>query len=540
MAQESFKIDIRPDVAALRIFRSMSFTHYYALGEFVDNSITSALKNLDALKKLNGPDYELTVRINFQKEDNSLTVIDNAAGISRDEIERALRTGIPPADTSVGLSRHGVGMKAAGLWWGNTIIVETYPLGDVNGWRAIIDISEDGDLDNMISVDPIPMRSFPGTKITVTGLWQKTPQAKTVTTIRSYLPSIYRNYLKTEGLRDGLRCKIFYEDKALEFQPPKLLNAPYWPDKSGPLKNAPELEWLENVDIELSTGAHIAGWVGILAKTSRDYSGFFLHYRGKGISGVVPLNIDKSEDMREAKDAISRSAYKPRKIFGTPGQYPDISYIGEFDITAFGKTISTDSPLWSPVDEQEFIEKLYEIMENPDKNFIAMAKNYRRNQVKDKYDEAEDKLSDEEQIAKIQEGLDGRIDHSNPNNEIPNNPISNLADDSDGVDDALNIALHDKEGHIHNFNVRIIKDRSQDFLTIEEDDSQRSHQIRINQFHPSLDDVYPNTEVRKTLQILGLGMAASEVFLTDGRKSLIRKKMNEVLAMFDLKNKKDA
>jgi hypothetical protein len=76
-------------------------------------------------------------------------------------------------------------------------------------------------------------------------------------------------------------------------------------------------------------------------------------------------------------------------------------------------------------------------------------------------------------------------------------------------------------------------------LTIEEDDSQRSHQIRINQFHPSLDDVYPNTEVRKTLQILGLGMAASEVFLTDGRKSLIRKKMNEVLAMFDLKNKKD-
>jgi hypothetical protein len=172
MAQESFKIDIRPDVAALRIFRSMSFTHYYALGEFVDNSITSALKNLDALKKLNGPDYELTVRINFQKEDNSLTVIDNAAGISRDEIERALRTGIPPADTSIGLSRHGVGMKAAGLWWGNTIIVETYPLGDVNGWRAIIDISEDGDLDNMISVDPIPMRSFPGTKITVTGLWQ--------------------------------------------------------------------------------------------------------------------------------------------------------------------------------------------------------------------------------------------------------------------------------------------------------------------------------------------------------------------------------
>jgi hypothetical protein len=539
MTQESFKIDIRPDVAALRIFRSMSFTHYYALGEFVDNSITSALKNLDSLRKLNGPDYELTVRIDFQKDENSLTVIDNAAGISRNEIERALRTGIPPADTSVGLSRHGVGMKAAGLWWGNTIIVETYPLGDTNGWRAVIDISEDGDLDNYISVDPIPMRSFPGTKITVTGLWQKTPQSKTVTTIRSYLPSIYRNYLKTDGTAEGLRCKIYYEDKPLEFQPPKLLTAPYWPDKSGPLKNAPEIEWKENVDIGLSTGAHIKGWVGILAKTSRDYSGFFLHYRGKGISGVVPLNVDKTQDMREAKDAISRSAYKPRKIFGTPGQYPDISYIGEFDITAFGKTISTDSPLWSPSDEQEFIDKLYEIMDSPEKNFLAMAKNYRRKKDKDRYDEIEDKISDEEQAARIQEGLDGRIDHSTPDNDDLSQTSYDPSSDSESGEEALSISLHDKEGHVHNFNVRIIKDRSQDFLTIDEDEDLRTHEIRINQFHPSLDDIYPNTEVRKTLQILGLGMAASEVFLTDGRKSLVRKKMNELLSMFDLKKQND-
>ena len=135
--------------------------------------------------------------------------------------------------------------------------------------------------------------------------------------------------------------------------------------------------------------------------------------------------------------------------------------------------------------------------------------------------------------------MDGRIDHSSPSNEDSKDTPSNFANVNEDVDDALNISLHDKEGHIHNFNVRIIKDRSQDFLTIEEDESLRTHQIRINQFHPSLDDVYPNTEVRKTLQILGLGLAASEVFLTDGRKSLIRKKMNELLAMFDLKNKKD-
>ena len=57
MVEDTFKVDIRPDVAALRIFRSMSFTPWYALGEFVDNSITSSIKSLPSLKKLNGYNY---------------------------------------------------------------------------------------------------------------------------------------------------------------------------------------------------------------------------------------------------------------------------------------------------------------------------------------------------------------------------------------------------------------------------------------------------------------------------------------------------
>jgi hypothetical protein len=42
---EDFDIDITPDISALKIFRNVSFTPWYAIGEFVDNSITSALKN---------------------------------------------------------------------------------------------------------------------------------------------------------------------------------------------------------------------------------------------------------------------------------------------------------------------------------------------------------------------------------------------------------------------------------------------------------------------------------------------------------------
>lgn len=60
---DSFDVNIQPDVSALRMFRSMSFTPWYALGEFVDNSITSAMKNKDALVAVNGRDYRLRERI---------------------------------------------------------------------------------------------------------------------------------------------------------------------------------------------------------------------------------------------------------------------------------------------------------------------------------------------------------------------------------------------------------------------------------------------------------------------------------------------
>ena len=46
---DDFDIDITPDISALKIFRNVSFTPWYAIGEFVDNSITSALKNINEL-----------------------------------------------------------------------------------------------------------------------------------------------------------------------------------------------------------------------------------------------------------------------------------------------------------------------------------------------------------------------------------------------------------------------------------------------------------------------------------------------------------
>ena len=528
---ENFKVDIRPDVAALRIFRNMSFTAWYALGEFVDNSLSSAIKNVDRLKEQNGPDYQLRISIDFDKEANSLTVEDNAAGIARSEIERALRTGQPPVDTQIGLNKHGVGMKAAALWWGQALTIETYPLGEEFGWKAKIDITAEGDIENLIEVVSIPWRGFSGTKIYVENLWQKTPVAKTVTAIRSYLPSIYRSYLNPEFTSKQFECSIIYDGKPLKFEGPTFLVAPFYPDKFGPVIGAKPIRWQLNVDIKLTTGKRITGWVGLMTPTSSFYNSFFLHYRGKGIAGAVPTNIDDKQNSDELKTAISKAAYRPNAIFGAPGNYPGIRYFGEFDMTDFGKTITTDSPLWSPVEEDEFVTKLKDLMSRPEMDFPAMGRNYRDpKKIKDKIEENDDQNDMRDEARKLQGALDRQVNHKvdidAPNSSLTSEEIAGTISDSDYLEFTLR---DDDDSEEHSFQVRIIRDKSQPFIDIIESDNNEANIIRLNEYHPGLLDITMNREARKLFLRLGAILGAAEVMITQVGKDKIRFKANTFL-----------
>ena len=150
---DDFNVDITPSVTTYELYQIASYTHWFAIGEFIDNSITSALRNQKELVAKNGKDYQLKVEISFPVGTNSLVVEDNAAGITRKDMQRALKTGVPPEDTSIGLSKHGVGMKAASLWWGEHVIIDTYPLEEPNGWHVEIDVSEKGEVTSVVHVE---------------------------------------------------------------------------------------------------------------------------------------------------------------------------------------------------------------------------------------------------------------------------------------------------------------------------------------------------------------------------------------------------
>lgn len=509
---QEFDVDIRPDISALKMFRSLSFTPWYAIGEFVDNSISSYLRNRKLLEERTRG-YQLVIQVYIDERSGSLVIEDNAAGIDQDEIPRALRTGNPPEDRDF-LNLHGVGMKAAAFWWGECLKIETWPVGAATGWSLTIDLRDyDGGDNHPVHVRALPPRSMPGTRITIGQLWQDLPQsAKTRRAIGNYLPAIYRRFFGEYA--DGMPIRIVYEGKDLSFEPPALLEEPFWPSPDGP-DNDPPVLWKRDVVIQLSSGKQVTGWIGILETMSRELSGFVLHYRGKGVGGVTPVG-----------ERDQAAGFRPRRIFGQSGGYRAQSYIGEFDVSAFGKSITTDSTLWSQEEEDEFVDRVLEVLQDPEMNFWAMAVNFKRRK-KDQQDAARLLAATAHEANSMANEAAGRASHERDTDDAPTTLTAPTSDE-------VSFTIVDKEVHEHEFILRFIcDDRFGPFLSLLEDQHGRHHIIGVNENHAAFDGLPPmNVAMRTLLTRFALAFGAAEV-LTDLRdKEAIRAKFNNHLTYF--------
>lgn len=517
--KEAFEVDVTPDAAALQIFKNLTFTPWFALGEFVDNSITSALLNIEELRQIYGPDYRLRVDIDFH-EDGSITVDDNAAGIKPEEFARALKTGDAPPVSDRGLSVHGAGMKAAAFWWGQILTIDSWALTATNGWRVQVDVEEIATAHSgFVKVNPIPRRRDPGTRIRIEGLWQKMPQTKTLSAIRAYLPSIYRLFLNDHSHSEtGLKMDLVFLGQVLEYQAPELLFEPFWPSRNGPESGSMPKLWRRNVCLKLGSGKTVEGWVGIRDVMNRDLSGFFLHYRGKGIAGVSPADADVAS-MRS-----DQSAYKPRQIFGQQGSYRDQTIIGEFDVSGFGKSLTTDSVKWSAEDQDDFIEKILAELKDPELNIWAMSQNFMRQKRKrgrKQQEESAQVVSDEVERLKRRTDTSG-VDHSNRPEEFE--PVGDF-------EEFQEITIHDREGHEHRFQIFMVKERQRPLIQVIDLDEDVS-QLVLNEAHPSLDDLGPiEGQLLQLFTRFGLALGGAEVFSNQLDRSATRRKFEDILQL---------
>jgi hypothetical protein len=348
-------IDIRPGVSVLSVLRHLNYQPWFALAEFVDNSLQSYLQNRDALVKLTPYNSVLHVSIDVETHSGGTIIIrDNAAGIAPIDFPRAFRTAEVPPDQS-GLSEFGMGMKSAACWFASKWSVRTSALGDPNERTIHFDIDRivEDTLQELDVKKKFSTETTHFTEVRLESLHNK-PQSRTVSKIKDHLASIYRVFI-----RDGL-LELKYNDELLTYDDPAALNAPYYKTP-----NADPLLWRKEINFDFGFDQRAKGFVAIREKASSSLAGLALFRRDRLIQG-------SGED-----------SYRPQEIFGATNSFRYQRIFGELHLEGFNVSHTKDGFQWAEL-EEPFLALLKEDLEKQPLPLLTQADGYR---VKSKPDE---------------------------------------------------------------------------------------------------------------------------------------------------------
>ncbi|MFZ2227994.1 MAG: ATP-binding protein [Candidatus Nanopelagicaceae bacterium] len=349
------ELDIRPGVEMLATCRHYGYKTWFALAEFVDNSVASHKTLCD--RELIPKGQPLTVEILFNEVYRTVQISDDAGGIEKERIQDALIAGKPPQDRT-GLNQFGLGLKTAAFWFGSTLSMETYPIGE--DIKIVVDVSLERVIagGEKVNAEILPIKhGLHGTTLTLSNLWgeRSVPTKKTLGKVRSYLASIYRDNLKQGKLR------LSVDGQWLEAPVQNVLEAPRW---DSPL-TAPQ-KWEKLVNIDMADGKHVAGIVWLLSKGDTANAGLVLTWRGKAIIGAG-AGADDSND-----------SYRPTEVFGQPNSFESQRICGEFDMSEFPVTSRKDGLEWSDDEQREFASKLKRELDSEPLPMLKMARNFRK------------------------------------------------------------------------------------------------------------------------------------------------------------------
>ena len=131
-------IEITPGMGVYKVFKHLKYKPWFALAEFIDNSIQSFLSKDGKYGTTRGI---CKVKIIYEPNNDFLSIEDNAFGISDSEHQRAFTAGIPPSDRS-GLSEFGMGMKSASIWFSPYWTVTTQAIDSSLEYQYTFDLDE--------------------------------------------------------------------------------------------------------------------------------------------------------------------------------------------------------------------------------------------------------------------------------------------------------------------------------------------------------------------------------------------------------------
>jgi hypothetical protein len=278
MENNEAELSIGP--SAITAYSRLSYTMWYALAEFIDNS-TQSRENYDSIidSVLQQEGRPLLVEITYNRLTKELRVRDNSIGMTREDLIEALKIAHPTKD-STGRSKYGLGMKTAACWIGKKWQVVTCEFASGQEWTASVDVTAVAAGKNKVPLTPKTVsRDEHYTEIVISDLY-KTIQKRSEDVIMTYLGSMYRHDIKAK--------KLIITFNGTPVPAPEDYEWDTDPTGVPMRKDLPEVR---------IAGKRVKGWIGVLKRGGRRYGGFSIFKHGRQIEGFP-------------------KAWKPRSIYG--------------------------------------------------------------------------------------------------------------------------------------------------------------------------------------------------------------------------------
>ncbi len=281
----SFETDLTIGPSAIDAYSRLSYTMWYALAEFVDNSTQSRINYgnlIDDVLKAEGKTLEVSIVHNPTFKE--MRIEDNSIGMPQERLVEALKIAHPTTD-SKGRSRYGMGMKTAACWLGTKWSITTCLWSSGIEWTAEVDIDAIAHHGGRVLLTPKTVSTDAHyTKIRIEGLRRRV-QKRTEETIREYLGSMYMFDLKPSAT-EQIPLALTYNGTLVT--PPT--DSEFDIDQAGN-------KYYKKLPPTMIGGKNVEGWVGVLKKGGRKFGGFSLFQNGRQIRGFP-------------------AAWKPTEIYG--------------------------------------------------------------------------------------------------------------------------------------------------------------------------------------------------------------------------------
>ncbi|MDN3483676.1 ATP-binding protein [Arthrobacter sp. APC 3897] len=489
------EIDIRPEVNMLGVLKHLNYKPWFALAEFVDNSLASVL-SARSRGMHDKNDLKLVVRIKIDSARQTITVTDNAYGIELDDFPRAFKAAEIPPDRS-GLSEFGMGMKSAASWFAGKWSVRTSVMGEPIQRTVSFDLEEimADRTENLPVMEALASASSHFTVITLEKL-NHFPQKRTVSKIKEHLTSMYRKFL-----RSGV-MELWFNDEHLQFKEVEVLVAPSIFDSE-----ERSVRWLHNsISIDLGGGKKVTGFAGLRSIGSTSEAGFSLFRRGRLIVG----SYDET--------------YRPTEIFGRSNSYVYQRLFGEFDLHGFDVSHTKDGIQWAGYEEL-FLDKLKEILQKKDLNLLGQAAGFRTKSPK--RSEQETIANATKEVAGIMKGrLESVLDASS-REPLDESYLPSMLPDIPLVEDLIRRLVIRADGRLWQITLTLVMDDAQsDWLEVGTDldgvdpvtgESCVDMEVRISFAHPFSRE-YIGADGENSLALLVFGCSVA-IALSLGKKA---------------------